>query len=168
MRTHPIFSRFVLPTCLLVALATTDAAAQDAPPPRLLVDREPSAVAADLAARIPALMKQARVPGLSIALLHDGRVVWDGAFGVKSTETGAVVSPETLFEAASLTKPLFAYAVMRLVEEGVLDLDTPLVQYLPQETVETFLTHPLDRAGFRRDWLERVTRSLAFVRTPAW
>jgi CubicO group peptidase (beta-lactamase class C family) len=157
MRTYPTISRFVVPTCLLLALPSTDAAAQDAPPPRLLVDREPSAVAADLDARIPALMKQARVPGLSIAIVHDGRVVWHGAFGVKSTETGALVSTETLFEAASLTKPLFAYAVMRLVEEGVLNLDTPLVQYLPPEHVDTFLTHPLDRAGFRRDWFERVT-----------
>lgn len=156
MRTYPTISRFVLPTCLLLAFPTTGTAAQDAPPP-LLVDREPSTLAADLEARIPALMKQARVPGLSIAIVHDGRVVWDGAFGVKSTESGAEVSPETLFEAASLTKPLFAYAVMRLVDEGVLNLDTPLVQYLPPDHVETFLTHPLDKTGFRRDWFERVT-----------
>ncbi len=157
MRMYPTVSRFVLPACLVLALPATDSAAQEAPPPRLLVDREPSALVADLNARIPDLMQQARIPGLSIAIVHHGRVVWDGAFGVKSTETGEPVSPETLFEAASLTKPLFAYAVMRLVEEGVLNLDTPLVKYLPQDEVETFLTHPLDMAGFRRDWFERVT-----------
>lgn len=156
MPKHLTVSRSVIGTCLLVAFPASDSAAQDAPSP-LLINREPSALAADLTARIPDLMSQARVPGLSIAIVHNGSVVWDGAFGVKSTETGESVSRETLFEAASLTKPLFAYAVIRLVEEGVLNLDTPLVQYLPQETVETFLTHPLDKAGFRRDWFERVT-----------
>jgi CubicO group peptidase (beta-lactamase class C family) len=154
MRRYLTLSRFVIPACLLVAFPIADSAAQDAP---LLTDREPAALAADLTARIPDLMNQARVPGLSIAIVHDGSVVWDGTFGVKSTETEEPVSRETLFEAASLTKPLFAYAVMRLVEEGVLNLDMPLVQYLPQETIETFLTHPLDRAGFRREWFERVT-----------
>jgi CubicO group peptidase (beta-lactamase class C family) len=55
---------------------------------------------------------------------------------VSSTETGAPVTGETVFEAASLSKPVFAYAVMRLVERGEFDLDEPLAEILPYERLE--------------------------------
>lgn len=80
---------------------------------------------------IPQLMKDGDVPGLSIALVRNGEVVWHHGFGVKNAKTNEPVTDDTVFEAASLSKPVFAYAVMKLVENGKLDLDKPLNQYLP-------------------------------------
>ena len=80
---------------------------------------------------IPALMTEADIPGLSIALIRDSRVVWTHAFGVTNSDTKTPVNANTVFEAASLTKPVFAYAVLKLVDSGKLDLDTPLNKYLP-------------------------------------
>jgi CubicO group peptidase (beta-lactamase class C family) len=80
--------------------------------------------------RVPVLMKEKRVPGLSVALVRNSNTVWHHSFGVRNAETGEPVGEETIFEAASLGKPVFAYAVLKLVERGKLDLDTPLVAYL--------------------------------------
>jgi CubicO group peptidase (beta-lactamase class C family) len=79
---------------------------------------------------IPRLLKEADVPGMSIALVRGGRLVWSGAFGLANTEANIVVTGHTVFEAASLSKPVFAYAVLKLVDEGKLNLDTPLNKYL--------------------------------------
>lgn len=70
---------------------------------------------------IPDRMAAYHVPGLSLALIHDARVHWSRGFGVVDTAT--------IFEAASMSKPVFAYAVMKLCEKGVMALDTPLVKY---------------------------------------
>lgn len=116
-----------------------------------------AAVTAGLRAEIPALMRKAGIPGLQIALVRDGQIVWQQGFGVRNAETGLPVTDETLFEAASLTKPFFAYAVMKLVDEGTIDLDRPLHTYLAREEIERRLGHSLDAPGFRRDWFEKVT-----------
>jgi CubicO group peptidase (beta-lactamase class C family) len=79
---------------------------------------------------IPALLQKSDVPGMSIALIRDGRVVWTKGFGVTNVQTKKPVTNTTIFEAASLSKPVFAYAVLRLVDEGKLNLDTPLNRYL--------------------------------------
>jgi CubicO group peptidase (beta-lactamase class C family) len=84
-----------------------------------------------LASLILGLMGRATVPGVSIALIENGNIAWVGSFGVKSTKTGERVDDHTVFQAASLSKPVFAYAVLQLVEQGKLDLDTPLSKYLP-------------------------------------
>lgn len=80
---------------------------------------------------IPHLMTEADIPGLSIALISDSKLIWTHSFGVTNTETKIPINGTTVFEAASLTKPVFAYAVLKLVDSGKLDLDTPLVKYLP-------------------------------------
>lgn len=80
---------------------------------------------------IPVLLKEADVPGLSIALVRNGEVVWQHAFGLKDSKMKEPVTDSTVFEAASLSKPVFAYAVMKLVDAGKFDLDKPLNQYLP-------------------------------------
>lgn len=80
---------------------------------------------------IPGLMKQAKVPGLSIALIRDSKIAWSHGFGVRNNQTGDPVTVSTIFEAASLGKPVFAYAVLKLVDQGKLKLDKPLTDYLP-------------------------------------
>ena len=80
---------------------------------------------------LPQWMKEGDVPGLSIALVRDGEIAWRHAFGVKNATTKEPVADGTVFEAASLSKPVFAYAIMKLVDSGKFDLDKPLNQYLP-------------------------------------
>jgi CubicO group peptidase (beta-lactamase class C family) len=79
---------------------------------------------------IPDLMQQADIPGMSIALIRNGKLVWTGSFGVMNADTRKPVTPQTVFEAASLSKCVFAYGVLKLVEQGKLNLDTPLTKYL--------------------------------------
>lgn len=79
------------------------------------------------------LMSEAQIPGLQIAIVSQGDVVWDLALGEVEAGSGEPVSSETIFEAASLTKPVVAYATLRLVERGMLDLDVPLWSYLEYE-----------------------------------
>jgi CubicO group peptidase (beta-lactamase class C family) len=79
---------------------------------------------------IPQLLEKSDVPGVSIALIRKGQLVWSGAFGIVNANTKKPVTSNTVFEAASLSKPVFAYAVLKLVDEGKLNLDTPLNKYL--------------------------------------
>jgi CubicO group peptidase (beta-lactamase class C family) len=86
--------------------------------------------------RVSTLIEAAEVTGLSIAVVREGEPVWTAVHGVRDAGTGEPVQEDTVFEAASLSKPVFAYAVMRLVEKGELDLDAPLADYLPYERLE--------------------------------
>src|SRR5882757_414159 len=61
---------------------------------------------------IPELMKKNGVPGLAIAVIRGGRTTWLRGFGMKELKTGQPVTGETVFEAASLSKPVFTYAVL--------------------------------------------------------
>ena len=80
---------------------------------------------------IPELMRKGEVPGLSIAVVRKGKIVWDNAFGVTNVETKTPVEADSVFEAASLSKPVFGYMVLKLVDQKKIDLDTPLSTYLP-------------------------------------
>ncbi|QXD13828.1 class A beta-lactamase-related serine hydrolase [Rhodocaloribacter litoris] len=84
-----------------------------------------------LADTVPGMMAAAGVPGLALAVIEDGTVAWARGFGVRSTVTNPPVEAGTVFEAASLSKPVFAYLTLQLVDEGALDLDRPLAEYLP-------------------------------------
>jgi CubicO group peptidase (beta-lactamase class C family) len=74
-------------------------------------------------------MTTLRVPGVSIAVIRDGAIEWARGFGVARVG-GPPVTPETLFQAASISKPVSALGVLRLVESGKLNLDTDVNQYL--------------------------------------
>jgi CubicO group peptidase (beta-lactamase class C family) len=75
------------------------------------------------------------VPGLSMALVSDGQVRWASALGVKHAGEDGPVSHDTLFEAASLSKPPFALGVLLLCERGELELDVPLTSYVEERIV---------------------------------
>src|SRR5271163_598986 len=98
--------------------------------------RKPDAkTIAALERRISELMKEGTVPGISMALIRDGKTYWVRTFGVRDAKTGRPVVEDTIFEAASLSKPVFAYGVLKLVDQGKLDLDTPVSSYLPKPYV---------------------------------
>ena len=74
-------------------------------------------------------MRLTGVAGLSAALIESGEVVWSEGFGLCCGQSGARVSADTVFAVASLSKPPFAQLVLRLCKRGLLDLDTPLVEF---------------------------------------
>jgi CubicO group peptidase (beta-lactamase class C family) len=69
-------------------------------------------------------------PGLAVALVHHGRGVWAAGFGVADRTTGQPVTAATRFQAASVSKPVTAWGVLRLVEQGRIGLDEPIVGHL--------------------------------------
>ena len=87
--------------------------------------------AAELDKFLQTQLEELKIPGLSIAVINGGKVVYNQTLGVVNRETSVKVSRTTLFEAASMSKPVFAYFTMKMVEKGLLDLDTPLYMYMP-------------------------------------
>jgi len=79
---------------------------------------------------VPRLMATCHVPGVSIVGIERNRIAWRRQYGVCEAGKNRTVDENTLFEACSMSKPVFAYAVLKLVEQGRLDLDRPLVEYL--------------------------------------
>lgn len=82
------------------------------------------------------LMDTLEIPGLSLAFINDGRIVYHKTFGTKNVDSNERITKETYFEAASLSKPLFAYFVMKQVDKGLLNLDRPLYEYLEYADIE--------------------------------
>jgi CubicO group peptidase (beta-lactamase class C family) len=75
-------------------------------------------------------MAESTTPGLAVALVWRGRVAWAAGYGVAGQATGEPVTPATRFQAASVSKPVTAWGVLRLVEQGRIGLDEPVVGHL--------------------------------------
>jgi CubicO group peptidase (beta-lactamase class C family) len=78
-----------------------------------------------------ALLDVTKVPGFAVGVMRGGRLMWERYQGVAEAGTKRPIEADTLFPAASLGKPVFAYAALRLVEQGRLDLDRPVKSYIP-------------------------------------
>ncbi len=111
-------------------------------------------------------MQQAQVPGLALAIVHQGQVVYQTVKGVTDAATQQPVVPATLFEGASLSKPLFAYMVMYYANQGLIDLDVPLHTYLPYAdiahdprykaiTARMVLNHTTGMPNWRTDYPDK-------------
>lgn len=104
-----------------------------AEPPRLAPEAPPRA-------QIEARLRRSNVPGAALARLIDGQVAWVAGYGTtRSTRRAPYVRGNTLFQAASLSKPVTALAVMRLVEQGSLDLDSDVREIVAHPIPE----HPI-------------------------
>jgi CubicO group peptidase (beta-lactamase class C family) len=125
MTQHRILAFFALGCSLMCAeLLSGIAQAQFAG----RTDREPSA---ELRKIVPSVAAKYKIPGLAVALIENGRVRDIVANGVRDKVSGIPIDENTVFEAASLSKPVFAYGVLRMLAEGKLNLGSPLTQYLP-------------------------------------
>jgi CubicO group peptidase (beta-lactamase class C family) len=91
--------------------------------------------AAVLDSLAPELMKELHIPGASIALIDSRKLIWSKSYGIARVDQPVPVTDETLFEACSMTKPVFAYIVLKLAEQGLLDLDRPLAEYLRESYI---------------------------------
>jgi CubicO group peptidase (beta-lactamase class C family) len=79
---------------------------------------------------LPGWMNESVAPGLAIGLVRDRQLFWQRGFGVTDRDAGMPVDDATIFEVGSMSKPVFASVVLQLHDEGLLDLDTPLVKYM--------------------------------------
>jgi CubicO group peptidase (beta-lactamase class C family) len=87
-------------------------------------------------ATVEGLMEAGEVPGLALALIRDGKVAYLHAYGLRDVEKKLPLEPQTVMYGASLTKATFAWFVMQLVDEGRIDLDRPISEYLPKPLPE--------------------------------
>ena len=82
------------------------------------------------------LMEEFGVPGISIAVIHDFKIHWARAYGVADVETGQLVDIETMFQAASISKPVAAMGVLRAVQDGLFSLDDDINDILDSWTLD--------------------------------
>lgn len=106
-------------------------------------------------------MKDNDIVGLSIALVDDQEIVWQRGFGHADRKNKIEATPETIYRAGSISKLFNGMAAMKLVEDGTMDIDRPLVTYLPEFEIKsrfgstdgitprTIMTH---HSGLPSDW----------------
>jgi CubicO group peptidase (beta-lactamase class C family) len=76
-------------------------------------------------------MKKNSVPGMAIGIINNGQIVYSKGFGLAEVDTDRKVTAETVFELGSTSKTVVATAIMQLKEQGKIDLDAPVITYLP-------------------------------------
>lgn len=81
-------------------------------------------------------MKYFEMPGLSIAIINNGQVVYHRVKGFADKENKLPITTSSIFEGASISKSVFGYFVLTFVDDGSLDLDKPLYEYLPYPDIE--------------------------------
>src|SRR4051812_43542287 len=106
----------VLVCAALAALASPATVTTDADPAALIARIEGPQPANPLT--LEQVMAQMHVPGVSIAVISDHKIHWAKAYGVADVVTGAKVDGDTLFQAASISKPVAAMAVLKAVQDG--------------------------------------------------
>jgi CubicO group peptidase (beta-lactamase class C family) len=131
----------------------------------------PASLKAALDARAPAILKDANVPSFAVAYIVDGKLAWTAAYGEQSP--GKPATPETLYNVASLTKPIAAETIMRLAAAGKIDLDEAMASHWVDPDVAANPWHKLltprialsHRTGFT-NWRYQTQGKLTFERQP--
>lgn len=80
---------------------------------------------------IESLMAKRKIPGLALAVVEQGKVIFAKGYGQANLELGVPVTPDTVFDLASITKPITASCLMLLVQESKVGLDDPVAKYVP-------------------------------------
>ena len=135
----------------------------------------------ELSPYIEQIIESNELPGVAVGLVKDNKVVYAKAFGYLNVETKQPLSVSSMFHMASVSKPFVATAIMQLVEQGKIDLDAPVIQYLPyfrvmgddydKITIKQMLNHisgmpdvqdyQWDNPVYSDDALERYVRSIS-------
>jgi CubicO group peptidase (beta-lactamase class C family) len=113
--------------------------------------------ASEIDATVHRLMSATKVTGLGLAILNDGNVVYLKGYGQRDRSVGKPLTPDSIMSAASFTKVAFAYLVMKLVQDHIIDLDKPAYQYLGRPIPE--IGDYADLAGDDR-WKQITPRML--------
>ena len=81
-------------------------------------------------------MDSLALPGLSIVVINDNKIVYHKALGVANVDTKERINDNSIYEVASLSKPVFSYFVLKYVDQGLINLDTPLYKYMLYPDIE--------------------------------
>ncbi len=125
----------------------------------LLLTAAASAVRADrLDDLIAEQIKIRKIPGLSVAILRDGKVLRSKGYGIANLEWGAPAAADTVYEIGSISKQFASEALMLLVEDGKVNLDDPIRKYLPPNAPLTWqritIRNLLNHTSGLKDWTE--------------
>jgi len=127
-------TRCFLTLALAAVLATAAPLAQPSPDAAAMIARIEAPQVPDRqgldAFTLDQVMRRFRVPGVSVAVIHDFKIHWAKGYGVADASTGRTVRTDTPFQAASISKPVTALAAMRLVQEGRFGLDDDANRHL--------------------------------------
>jgi len=121
-------------TLLLIAMITATVPLRTEPTVKRLDGS--TITPSEIDATVTRLMRAAEVTGVGIAILNDGKVTYLKSYGVRDKEKSLPLTEDSVMTGASFTKVAFAYLVMQLVDEKILDLDKPVYQYLPKPLPE--------------------------------
>lgn len=120
--------------CLLAPATASRTHAETSPPQYVataIPDGQVEAAIASLDATAAEVVRRSGIPGMAIAVVRDGKLVYAKGFGVRTVGDPARVDADTVFQIASLSKSVAATVVARQVGAGVVTWDTPLVRHLP-------------------------------------
>jgi CubicO group peptidase (beta-lactamase class C family) len=133
---------------ILFAFATSWAAAQHRLP-----------TSADIDSYLSTVVRDTRIPGIVALVVDADRIIYTGAFGRQDVAGGVPMANDSIFRIASMTKPVTSVAVMMLVQEGDIDLDDPVSDYLPafedERVIENF--NPADKSYTTRQAARPMT-----------
>ncbi|MEM7501178.1 MAG: serine hydrolase [Pseudomonadota bacterium] len=107
---------------IAVAMTSTPASARDADTVERWVEDN-----------VPEMMREAQLPGFSIAVVKDGETIYADAFGARDPQRNLPATTDTLFGIGSITKSFVAVSILQLAEQGKLSLDDPVSEHLPLE-----------------------------------
>jgi CubicO group peptidase (beta-lactamase class C family) len=115
-------------------------------------------------------MQRQHIPGLSLAVVKDGKVIKAKGYGLANVETNTPAKPETVYQIQSMTKQFTATGIMMLVEEGKIRLDEPVGAYLegtPESWKSITVRHLLTHTSGIKDYINEPTQSLRLDVTDA-
>jgi CubicO group peptidase (beta-lactamase class C family) len=139
--------------------------------------RENQSLETRLDSKVPGLLNKYNVPGAAMAIIRNGEIVYSKAWGVQRAGEASQIDEQTLFEAASLTKPVFAYGVFKLVRDKKIDLDKPLSEYLQEPyikederihkiTSRMVLSHTSGLPNWRPEFLIETDTGIEYSKSP--
>lgn len=120
-------ARAVVALCVLLVCHATRASAQTVAAASGL----PAEKVKQIESLISAEMARQKIPGLSVAVVTEGRVRWSNGYGLADVENDVAAKAATVYRLASVSKPITAVAVMQLAERGKIDLDARVQKYCP-------------------------------------
>jgi CubicO group peptidase (beta-lactamase class C family) len=132
---HRLFTMLIIPALLLLP----GGSCSSTPPPRpISFEKNDYSYLADyLSWLVPAVMKKHDIAGLSLALIQGQETIIEKHYGLADREEKIPASEKTLYRVASITKLFTATAIMRLVEQGGINLDSPLTAYIPEFSIKS-------------------------------
>lgn len=121
---------------------------------------------------IQRLIDKFSVLGLSVTIFNNHQIVYKRAFGFRRNNSNLFLKTETVFYGASLSKPVFSILVLKLIEEGILELDRPLLGYLPEKALKKSKYWWQDFSQLANNlWMSEITPRMCLSHTsgmPNW